>query len=177
MGTYPKHRKPVGQTKCPYCDKSFNARGLGTHIREAHKTVVKTIVKTVVNNKSNAVIDFSNSKSNVVTDLSNKNITTVASEITGKDLSECKRPDGKHFYTEQDICILLSYIIRHTYNPGSEVALFNQFTLMDLIADFERRFECRFSDVKKVNQHIQIGKTLEEHWRFAEKYMNLKYSR
>jgi hypothetical protein len=55
MGTYPKNRKPSGFSNCPYCGESFRARGLGTHIREAHKMKIETVVNTVVPDKSNSL--------------------------------------------------------------------------------------------------------------------------
>lgn len=103
------------------------------------------------------------------------------SNVVGKDLSDCKRADGQHLYTDIDLRILISYLIRHVYNPGSEVPLFNQFTLMDTIKEFEHRFECKFDDVRKASNHVKIsvdmGTTPEEHWLLANKYSSLKYSR
>lgn len=105
-----------------------------------------------------------------------KPIIQELSTVTGKDLTECKRPDGQHLYTDQDIRILLGRIIILTYQPKSEVDLFNKFNVMDLIEEFEHRFKCRFDDVRKTNQHIKTGKTAKEHYEFAQKYANLKYS-
>jgi uncharacterized Zn-finger protein len=173
MGLYPKNRKPAGYRICPHCGESFKARGLGTHIREAHKMLYKTVVSTVVDDSSNVV-------NTTVTDSSNVPITKVASEITGKDLSECKRPDGKHFYTDQDLRILTARLILQTYNSTTEVPLFSQFEFMDIIADFESRFKCRFDDVRKANNHgkisVDMGTTPPEHITFAKEYGSLKYS-
>jgi len=182
MGIYPKHREPyrkhAGYRTCPYCGVTVKSRGIGAHIREVHKLIVKTVVNTqninpsptIVNNSSTAVIDYK-------IDSSTKVIVQDLADISGKDLSECKRPDGKHFYTDLDIRILLAKIIAETYQPRSEVALFNQFNIMDLIEDFEHRFKCSFSEVRQANQHIRTGKTLEEHQAFAEKYGSFKYSK
>jgi hypothetical protein len=104
-------------------------------------------------------------------------ITKELSKVTGKNLTECKRPDGEHLYTDQDIKILLGRIIIDTYQPRSEVALFNKFNIMDLIEDFEHRFKCKFDDVKRSNSHIQTGTTAKEHYAFAQKYAHLHYSR
>jgi len=182
MGLYPKHREPfrkhAGYRNCPYCGKTVKARGYGSHIREAHKLIVKTVVNnqtidsspTVVNNSSTAVINSEVDSSTAV-------ITQDLSKISGKDLLECKRSDGKHFYTDLDLRILLAKIIVETYQPRSEVALFNQFNILDLIEDFEHRFKCSFSEVRQANQHIRTGKTLEEHYAFVEKYGSFKYSK
>ena len=178
MGTYPKHRKPTGLRKCPDCDQLVKARGMPGHRALVHNVVVKTIEKTRVNDLNTRVIDPSNNSSS---DTGSKGKTQVVSENTAKDLSECKRTDGEHLYTDIDLRILISYLISHTYNPGSEVALFNQFTLMDIIEDFEHRFECKFKDIRKANYHgkisVDMGTTPEEHWLFANKYSSLKYSR
>ena len=59
------------QTKfkaCHICGRTFKARGLGTHIREAHGVTIKTVVRTVVPNSSTKVPD----KSTVVPDSSTK---------------------------------------------------------------------------------------------------------
>jgi hypothetical protein len=186
MGLYPKHREPfrkhAGYRTCPHCGKSIKARGIGTHIRQMHQLVVKTVVNTrVVDLSTTKVTDLSDNLSTKVTDLSDNLSTKVIAQdlvnISGKDLSECKRPDGKHFYTDLDIRILLAKIITETYQPRSEVALFNQFNIMDLIEDFEHRFKCSFSEVRQANQHIRTGKTLQEHHAFAEKYGSFKYSK
>jgi hypothetical protein len=103
------------------------------------------------------------------------------SSVTGKDLTECKRPDGQHLYTYEDLCILTAKLIRQVYNPGSEVALFNKFTEMDVIEDFEHRFKCRFDDTRKANSngklYEELGRTFEAHNAFYLKYAGLKYSR
>ena len=183
MGVYPKHRKPSGLRKCPDCGKLIKARGLYGHRVLVHGIVEKTIVKTrVIDPSNNSVGDTGNK----VTDSSNKSGTQVipdqvtvkkVSSKVGKDLTECKRPDGSNQYTDQDIFILLSRIMDYTYKPKSEVVLFNQFDIMDLIADFERRFQCKFDEVRKANQHIQPGKTFEEHQIFANMYRSLQYSK
>lgn len=181
MGLYPKHREPfrkhAGYRICTYCGKSIKARGIGTHIRQMHKLVVKTVVNTrVVDLSTTKVNDLSTKVINSSDNLSTKVITQDLSLVSGKDLSECKRLDGKHLYTDLDLRILLAKIIVETYQPRSEVALFNQFHIMDLIEDFEHRFKCSFNEARQANQYIQPGKTFEEHQAFAEKYAHLQYS-
>ncbi|MDP3003627.1 MAG: hypothetical protein Q8N38_10925 [Bacteroidales bacterium] len=193
---------------CSICGKLIRPGGMGGHVRLAHGITV--IVKHVRDIRGDVPADVRDMRGDVPADVrdvrvqrpsdnvkkSNEMVETCIepggftvptpiiqniSNVVGKDLSECKRPDGKHFYTDTDLRILTRRLINQTYNPGSEVALFNQFTFMDLIADFERRFECRFDDVRKANNHgkisVDLGTTFEEHWLFANKYSSLKYSR
>jgi hypothetical protein len=177
MGTYPKYRKPSGYRNCIHCGKSFKARGMGTHIREAHKMLYKTVVSTVVPDLEatvkSSVIDNSNSLNTQV-----KPISEDLSKITGKDLTECKRPDGEHLYTDQDIMILYARIIRFVLFEQCETDLFNVFDRMDIIEDFEKRFKCKFDpDVQRANQHIKFGTTHQDRLELMNKYMNLKYSK
>jgi hypothetical protein len=175
MGIYPKSRKFAGYRKCDICGKTVSARGMGGHKKLKHGiTRVITRVVTQVNNTSTQVINSSNNTGKEATQV--KVITQDLADISGKDLAECKRPDGKHFYTDLDIRILLAKIIVETYQPRSEVALFNQFNIQDLIEDFEHRFKCSFDEVRQANKHIRTGKTLQEHRAFAEKYAHLVYS-
>lgn len=176
---YPRNRKQSPKAKCPHCGGLYSSMGMGTHIREAHKMVYEAtaipIIEATATPKATPTVKSiakSIAKSIVIPTPVIKDITN----IFGKDLSECKRPDGKHFYTNQDICILLAKIIVETYQPRSEVALFNQFNIIDLIEDFEHRFKCSFREVRQANQHIRTGKTLQEHRAFAERYAHLQYS-
>ena len=147
--------------------ETLNVRGVSEHVKRPSDNVKKSneMVETCIEPGGFTV------PTPIIQNISN---------VVGKDLSECKRPDGKHFYTDTDLRILTRRLINQTYNPGSEVALFNQFTVMDLIADFERRFECKFDDVRKANNHgkisVDMGTTPEEHWLFANNYSSLKYS-
>jgi hypothetical protein len=185
MGTYPKHREPfrkhAGYRICPYCKKSIKARGIGTHIRQVHKLLVKTVVNTQVNDLSaTKVNDLSTKVINSSDNLSTKVITQELSEVTGKDLSECKRPEGDHLYTDQDLWILLGRINSVVLNDDSSnflSRLNSQNICYELIRDFEQRFDCKFSDVKKVNPEIKPGKTNKENTNIALKYSHLKYSR
>jgi hypothetical protein len=185
MGTYPKHREPfrkhAGYRICPYCGKSIKARGIGTHIRQIHKLVIKTVLETKVIDdstivKSKAIDDSTIVKSKAI----NYDTKVKFSEITGKDLSECKRPDGSHLYTDQDLWILLGRINSVTLSSDTSNLLSKWNTeniCHDLIRDFEQRFECKFGDVRKVNQNIKPGKTDKENGEIASKYAHLKYSR
>jgi len=175
MRKYPKTRRRSYTAKCPYCDGTYYAMGMGTHIREAHKMIYKTIARPTARPTAKPTakpVAIPTAKPVAIPDRVIQNL----SDITGKNLTECKRPGGQYFYTDQDIRILLGRIIIETYQPKSEVALFNQFNIMDLIEDFEHRFKCKFDDVRRTNQHIQPGKTAWEHSEFANKYMHLEYS-
>jgi hypothetical protein len=183
MGKYPEHRKSSGYRKCDICGKTFIARGIGTHIREAHKMGINTVVKTIVtdnsNNSSNPVINSSKIpllKSVPVKVLQIKEI----SKVIGKDLMECKRPDGQHFYTDTDLLILLARISRIELNTeiGNLIDLWDNHTITrNLIQDFERRFETKFDDIKQANPNIKTGKMDRENRQLVSKYASLNYSR
>jgi len=161
MGIYPKYRKPTGTKVCPECGDVVKARGLSSHMRLKHP-VITYVTKVIYT--GNTVIDVGNNTSK---DISN----TVITQAEGKDLTECVRPDGKHFYTETDLKILHA---RWYYSVKSEVALFNQFDMMDLIADFERRFECTFREIKDANKDLIEDMKA----RGVDKaYLNMEYSR
>ncbi len=138
MRDYPKNRKPAGTKACPKCGAIVKARGMGAHMRLKHPAI--TYVTKVIDT-GNTVIDVGNNTSK---DISNSVIT----QVEGKDLIECVRPDGQHLYTDNDLKILHA---RWYYREKSKVALFNQFALMDIIRDFEKRFECTFDEIKRTN--------------------------
>lgn len=109
-----------------------------------------------------------------------KIVTEKVSCEVGKDLTECKRPSGDHLYTDQDLWILIAKINKIVFAENSD----NMLSVMDtdrrskdLIHDFERRFDCRFSDVKRANSAIRPGKTNEENYLIIERYSRLEYSR
>lgn len=111
-------------------------RGIGTHKRQVHFMKVNIVTK-------------------------------VTSEF-GKDLSECKRP-GPKLYTEQDLRILLEKLCRLAFNEDISCL----FSCLDtdrradeMIADFERRFKCKFSDAKKTYPHIKQGSNNMENSKF-----------
>jgi hypothetical protein len=188
MGNYPTHREPfrkhAGYRICTYCGKTFKARGIGSHIRQIHKLVVRTILKTKVIDDSTIVgtkvIDDSTIVGTKVIDDSTIVAAQELSAITGKDLTECKRPDGQHLYTDQDLWILLSRINKVVLGRDASSLLSTwdgQIISEELIRDFEQRFDCKFRDIQKVNPHIKPGKTDQENWDIASKYAHLKYSR
>ena len=150
MRDYPKNRKPSGTKACPKCGAIVKARGMGAHMRLKHPVIYET-----------KVIDIGN---------------TVITQVAGKDLTECVRQDGKRFYTDNDLNILLGKIIYAVWD-NKDKHLLGVFFINDLITDFERRFECSFADARKANPHIMPKKTDNENYQFAKKYAGLKYSR
>jgi hypothetical protein len=139
---------------------------------ETIKTQAKIITK-VIPDPGPAVVK------EIVQDLSCK---------TGKDLTECKRPDGTHLYTDQDLWILIAKLLEvgftgtiRNYLPAGEDFLHAMHVdrlSQDLISDFERRFSCKFDDVRRNTQYIvQQDRTEAEEAALLNKYVNLRYSR
>ena len=105
-------------------------------------------------------------------------VEKVSSE-TGKDLTECKRPDGSHLYTEQDLWILIARLAELAFNeyPGNLLSVFHTDDVADgMIRDFERRFDCKFADVKKANPNIRPGGSNVENENLIIQYASLEYS-
>jgi len=70
---------------------------------------------------------------------------------TGKDLSECKRPDGSHLYTDHDLFELRAKIANalEDTDDGNLLSVMNcNMVCMGLIAEFERKFQCKFDSLK-----------------------------
>lgn len=114
---------------------------------------------------------------------SEQKITEKLSAETGKDLTECKRADGKHLYTKQDIFILLAKISRVNWGLSAQPQVadllpwFNADRITrSIIADFESRFECKFDEIKRANSAIR-PESNEEYISLIRRYENLKYSR
>lgn len=185
---------------CNICSKLIQPRGMGGHMRLAHGITVKTIVKNMRNIRGDVPGDVCDIRDLYLQRPNNdlkKSVETVetniepdgfevpspkirnVSNVAGKDLSECVRLDGQHSYTETDIKILLAKLIYHVYFSLAESQLLDHFVKMDLIEDFEKRFNCTFRDITKANSNIQIqmGETDKEHIEFMNKYVHLKYSR
>jgi hypothetical protein len=186
---------------CVVCDKTYVATRKGSHCcsnicraqydrnRKSKQLKQFKTQSNVIRNQS-AIIDLLTPKpvdikpvvnTQKSRDLESKVLIQELSIVTGKDLTECKRPDGDHLYTYEDLCLLTAKLIRQILNPGYEVDLFNKFAEMDLIEDFESRFKCRFNDVRKANNHskisVEMGNTFESYNAFYMKYAGLKYSR
>jgi hypothetical protein len=172
MKKYPEHRKPSGYRKCDICGKTVKARGIGGHKYIKHGIVVKTILHNSCDNSCN-------NSSNLVIRPDDLDVKKI-SNISSKDLRECKRLDGQHFYTDNDLWILLSRICRSvlTEHTGDLLSMLdtNEF-VSKLIEDFEQRFKCKFGDVRRANPHIKTGKTNEENWVIVTQYESLKYSK
>ena len=94
---YPRTRKRSGSAKCPHCGGIYSSMGMGTHIREAHKMVYETTATPVATPvvKSTATPVATSTAIPVVKTTTATPIKVVQdlTDITGKDLTECKRPD------------------------------------------------------------------------------------
>jgi hypothetical protein len=97
------------------------------------------------------------------------------SEKVGKDLGECKRPEGDHLYTEKDLWILVARIAKLVFETPDD--LMQDLSAHALIKDFEKRFDCKFDDVKSANRGIRPGATDAENETLVMKYASLFYSR
>lgn len=103
---------------CSICAKLIRPGGMGGHVRLAHGTTVKTIVKNVRDVRGDVPGDvcdirdlcpqrpnnnLKKSVEKVETNIEPGGFAAPSplilnvSNVVGKDLSECKRPDGKHF--------------------------------------------------------------------------------
>ena len=110
-------------------------------------------------------------------------ITEKLSVEIGKDLTECKRPDGEHLYTKQDVLILLAKLCRVNWGVAAQPLFADLLSWFDadrrtktLIADFERRFECKFDEIKQANSDM-LKDNGENDYSIITKYGELKYSR
>jgi hypothetical protein len=68
----------------------------------------------------------------------------------GKDLTECKRPDGTHLYTDKDLYTLRKEIHDLLLNTdeGNLLSVMNTNQMcQELIWKFEREFKCRFESL------------------------------
>ena len=142
---------------CDICGKQMHARGIGTHKRQVHFMKENFVTK--------------------VSDNNNGGVTKVTSEI-GIDLSEYEHPNSK-LYTELDLKILLGKICRLVFSENSH----NLLSVLDtnriaskLITDFEKRFDCKFSDVKMAFPNVRAGVTNTENWKFIS-FADLSYSK
>ncbi len=179
MAKYPKNRKHSGYAKCDICGKTFIARGMGTHRREAHEMVVKSLI----NNSNFNLITAVNDNITVVNDNSVGKIRSLIKEpssfkpisylkiskIVDKDLTEYKHQKKTHLYSDTDLWILYGRFRMLMWSQQYPPHIMKE----RLIQDFERRFECKFYDVKQANTHICPDKTFAENPSLASKYASL----
>jgi hypothetical protein len=118
------------------------------------------------------------------TDSADPKMVEKLSTETGQALSECKRPDREHLYTKQDLHILMAKLARTNWgqpaSPGvaNLLSFFNAQRVTDsLIADFERRFQCKFEEVKRANPDDIPGGDNNNWSDIIGRYSNLPYSR
>ena len=106
-------------------------------------------------------------------------VEKVSNEV-GKDLTECKRPDGSHLYTDTDLWILIAKINQLVFSENTGHLLSHLDTNAKaeaLIRDFEKRFDCKFDDVKTANPKVRPGTNDAENETLIIKYASLEYSR
>jgi len=190
MKNYPKNRKHCGYAKCNICGNTFNARGIGTHRREAHG-----IVKTLINYGNDRVITTVNDSvittvNDNITAVNDNCVTTISSSIKeptsnnlpsyqkvpntkGKNIAEYKRPDETQLYTDNDLWILYGRFRMLLYSQQYPPHIMKE----RLVQDFMNRFDCKFFDVERANTHICSDKTFAENPGLASKYASLTYSR
>lgn len=154
---------------CLQCGKPFIAKKKGAKFcSNIHKARYHRDQNEIVNNIT------------PINDRNPEDEIHYLSENTGKDLSECKRPDGKHLYKEIDLWILMAKLNKLVFVENS-TGLFSvmntNHVAEQLILDFERRFQCKFSDAKIANSHIRPGRNNAENYDIVNKYGNLQYSR
>jgi hypothetical protein len=181
---------------CDICGKVCHKFGLGTHKRMKHGIVIK---KTLIYNKGGNIIQrkvslqtpFSSKNKIIETSIEpapvivpdikylNSRISGELESVTGKDLTECKRPDGRRFYTDKDLWILYSLLLHSIRAEPRLITVLvsgpwdESNTIGKLILDFEHRFECKFDDVKRSNPNIKFSDSMQ----ITANYPNLNYSR
>ena len=141
---------------CNICGKPMYARGIGTHKRQVHFGIENFVTKVRDNNCGDS--------------------TKVTIDICN-DFSESGYLKS-NLCTELDIKILMGKICRLVFSESSH----NLLSVMDtnrlsfeLILDFERRFECKFSDIKKAFPNLRPAVTDSENRKYIS-YADLSYS-
>ncbi len=173
---------------CRICSKPIKPRGMGGHLALAHGIREKEVIKYIVDPghdpsgvmtesiKYSSQIRSEKIPANVAEKLMEPIIPEILNNVV-KEIFDIPVQSEGNLYTETDIRILLARIINYYYQSDQPSQLLRQFAKMDMIEDFEERFKCDFTRVKKENQHIHLGTTEPEHLAFAYKYALLNYSR
>lgn len=128
----------------------MHARGIGTHKRQVHYMV--------------------NDSLTIVRDDKLDNVTLV----TNKN----KLPNTL-LYTELDLKIILGKICRKVLNEDDKYLLSvfdTNRVALELIQEFEKRFDCKFSDARKAFPKVRPVETNTDNWKYVT-YANLSYSR
>jgi len=161
---------------------------MGGHMSLAHGIREKEVIKYVVDPSGDSGGELDASKK-LSTHIGYEKLFIVSAEIleepiiagTSKEdvlgIVEFTSQSEQNLYTDTDMKILLARIINYIYQTDQPSQLLQQFAKMDMIEDFEKRFKCDFTRVKKDNKHIHLGTTEPEHLAFAFKYAFLNYSR
>lgn len=184
---------------CIVCDKQFKARRFDA--RYCSPACRQKFIRSQVKTEKIQITEMAKSQSEIIKSQgvvintvlpdylfdskyhSEQKITEKLSVETGKDLTECKRPDGEHLYTKQDIFILLAKLCKVNWGIANQPGVTDLLPWLnasrrtsELIADFERRFECKFDEIKQANSDTRNDYD-ENDYSMITKYGELKYSR
>jgi len=167
--------------KCEVCGRSYIAQRKGSHVCSnkcrAKKSRDKKATNTtkVIQSQRQTIRSQAGVMRAVMPASIKPAMVEKVSEKVGKDLTECKRPEGDHLYTEQDLWILIARIIRLVFDTPND--LMQDIKAESLIRDFEKRFDCKFDDMKTSHPGVRPGKTDDENELLMIKYASLFYSR
>lgn len=141
---------------CDICGKPMHARGIGTHKRQVHIGMKDSVTKVSDNN----FIE----------------VTKVTSDI-GIKLFESVHLKS-NLCTELDMKILLGKICKLVFSEENYnlLSVLNTNRLAsELILDFEKRFECKFSDIKMAFPNLRPAETDSENSKYIS-FADLSYS-
>ncbi len=141
---------------CDICGKQMHARGIGTHKRQVHTGMKDIITK--------------------VSDKNFGEVTKVTADIDIKSFENVHLKSNS--CTELDLKILLGKICRLVLSEESYnlMSMLNTNRLADeLILDFERRFECKLSDIKMAFPNLKPAATDSENFKYVS-FADLSYS-
>ncbi len=141
---------------CDICGKLMHARGIGTHKRQIHIGMEDFVTKVRDNNFDE--------------------ITKVTCDIGTKSFESVHLKSN--LCTELDMKILLGKICRLVFSEESHnlISVLNTNRLAyELILDFERRFECKFSDIKMAFPNLRPAGTDSENSKYIS-FADLSYS-
>lgn len=141
---------------CDICGKPMRARGIGTHKRQVHFGMKNTVTQVSDNNFVE--------------------VTKVTSDI-GIKLNESVHLKS-NLCTELDLKILLGKICRLVFSEENYncLSVMNTNRLSsELISDFERRFKCKFPDIKMAFPNLRPAGTDSENLKYIS-FADLRYS-
>ena len=102
---------------------------------------------------------------------------------TSADLSDHTSQPNKSLYTKQDLYILMAKLATTNWGQPVSPGVANLLTYLNaqkvtdnLIADFERRFQCKFEETKQANPEDMHGGDNDYWHEIIEQYSKLPYS-